>query len=123
MKNRADDLEDCRAFEPGVVNTVADDAMADRDGDAAPIRLVTREERLAILRGQDLLVDLAVSSEMRRADSPLYTDERLIAWLDREVNSPHRAGEGWSQAKIKASAERLRAKVEAKRLIVRAVAG
>ena len=123
MKNRTDDLEDHKAFELGVVNTVADDAMAGRNGDAAPIRLVTREERLAILRGQDLLVDLAVSAEMRRADSPLYTDERLIAWLDHEVNSPHRASEGWSQEKIRASAERLRAKVEAKRLSVRAVAG
>lgn len=123
MKNRTDDLEDCRTFEPGVVDTVADDTMLDRAGNAAPIRLVTREERLAILRGQDLLVDLAVSAEMRRADSPFYTDERLIAWLDREVNSPHRASEGWSREKIRASADRLRVKVEAKRLSVRPVAG
>ena len=83
----------------------------------------TRAERLAAIRQQDVLAELAGRAEMYRADSPFYTDERLIAWLDRELNSPHRAAAGWSAAQIAALGARLRAGAEAARLKVRLVSG
>jgi len=83
----------------------------------------TRAERLATIRQQDVLTELAVRAEMYREDSPLYRDDRLVDWLDQEVNAPHRAAAGWSAARIRAAAARTRAKVEAVRLKVRLVAG
>ena len=82
-----------------------------------------RAERLATIRQQDVLTELAVRAEMYREDSPLYRDERLVNWLDQEVNAPHRAAAGWSAARIEAVAARTRAKAEAARLKVRLVAG
>lgn len=84
-------------------------------GDAA-LPSHTREERLAHVRGEDLLVDLAARAEMLRPDSHFYTDARLIAWIDRELNSRERSREGWSADRIRASAARMQAKVEAMRL-------
>ena len=78
-----------------------------------------RDERLATIRGQQLLAELAARAEMERRDSPYYTDPRVIGWLAREVGSPHRASEGWSRDRIHSAAARLRAKVEAARLKVR----
>jgi hypothetical protein len=83
----------------------------------------TRAERLATIGEQEVLAELAARAEMRRADSPYYTDERLIGWLDHELNSPHRSSAGWSQAAVRAAAARMRAKVEAARLKVRLVSG
>lgn len=82
-----------------------------------------RDDRLESRRTEDLLVELAVRAEIVREDSPYYTDPRLIAWIDREVNSPERAREGWSAERVRALAARLRAKGDAVRLRVRILAG
>ena len=82
-----------------------------------------RDERLAALRQQQMLAELAARAEMERGDSPYYVDERVVGWLAREVSSPHRSGDGWSPARVRAAAARLRARAEAARLKVRLVAG
>ena len=82
-----------------------------------------RDERMASLRGQQLLAELAARAEMERGDSPYYVDERVVGWLAREVSSPHRSSDGWSAARIRSAATRLRARAEAARLKVRLVAG
>jgi phage repressor protein C with HTH and peptisase S24 domain len=78
-----------------------------------------RDERLASIRGQQLLAELASRAEMERRDSPYYTDPRVSGWLAREVGSSHRSSDGWSHERIRRAATRLRAKVEAARLKVR----
>ena len=83
----------------------------------------SRDDRLAIARTGDLLVQLAARADMARDGSPYYHDERFVSWLDAELNSPERAREGWSRERISEAAQRLRAKVEAARLSVRAVPG
>jgi hypothetical protein len=82
-----------------------------------------RDERMASLRGQQLLAELAARAEMERSDSPYFVDERVVGWLAREVGSPHRSSDGWSAARIRSAATRLRARAEAARLKVRLVAG
>ena len=82
-----------------------------------------RDERMATLRSQQLLAELAARAEMERGDSPYYTDERVVGWLAREVGSSHRSSDGWSPARIRSAATRMRARVEAARLKVRLVAG
>jgi hypothetical protein len=78
---------------------------------------------MATLRGQQLLAELAARAEMERGDSPYYADERVIGWLARETSSPHRSREGWSAARIRSAATRMRARVEAARLMLTLVAG
>src|SRR5512138_559101 len=78
-----------------------------------------RDERMAALRGQQLLAELAARAEMARGDSPYYVDERVMGWLAREVSSSHRSGDGWSAAHVRSVATRLRARAEAARLKVR----
>ena len=71
------------------------------------------------LRGEweyDYLVQLAARAEMRREDSPFYTDAALVGWLDRESRAPERAPTGWSAEQVAGAAERLRARAEAARL-------
>ena len=46
-----------------------------------------RDERMATLRSQQLLAELAARAEMERGDSPYYADERVVGWLAREVSS------------------------------------
>ncbi|MFL5574891.1 MAG: helix-turn-helix transcriptional regulator [Gemmatimonadaceae bacterium] len=75
------------------------------------------------VRNVDALVQLAARGEMLRADSPFYTDDRLIGWLDRELASPERAAQGWREDKAAAAAERLRVRTEAARLRVRPIDG
>lgn len=82
-----------------------------------------RDERMATLRGQQLLAELAARAEMERSDSPYFADERVVGWLARETSSSHRSSEGWSATRIRAAATRLRARAEAARLKVRLVAG
>src|SRR5215218_6271252 len=82
-----------------------------------------RDERMASLRGQQLLAELAARAEMERSDSPYYADERVVGWLAREVGSPHRSSDGWSAGRIRSAATRLRARAESARLKVRLVAG
>lgn len=82
-----------------------------------------RAERLAMIREQEVLAALAARAEMYRADSPYYTDERLIDWLDQELNAPHRSSAGWSLDRIHAAATRMRAKAEGARLKVQLVGG
>jgi hypothetical protein len=81
------------------------------------------DARAEAIQQEEVLVELAASEEMYRADSPYYVDERLIDWLDRELNAPHRAAEGWSATQIDNAAARMRAKVEGARLKVRLVSG
>ena len=78
-----------------------------------------RDERLATIRGQQLLAELAARAEMERRDSPYFTDSRVIGWLAREVSSRHRSSDGWAREQVRAAATRLRAKAEAARLKVR----
>jgi hypothetical protein len=78
-----------------------------------------RDERMATLRGEQLLAELAARAEMARSDSPYYADERVVGWLARETSSSHRSSERWSRDRIHAAATQLRAKVEAARLKVR----
>ena len=87
------------------------------------IHELTRAERLAAIGQQDMLAQVAVSAEMYRADSPYYTDERLISWLEHELQSPHRSASGWSPGQIATAAARMRAKAEGARLKVRLVSG
>ena len=71
------------------------------------------------LRGEwehDFLVQLAARAEMRREDSPFYTDAALVAWADRESRAPERAASGWDADQVARAAERVRARVEAARL-------
>ena len=82
-----------------------------------------RDERMATLRGQQLLAELAARAEMERSDSPYFADERVVGWLARETGSSHRSGDGWNPTRIRAAATRLRARAEAARLKVRLVAG
>ncbi|MEO8563203.1 MAG: S24 family peptidase [bacterium] len=82
-----------------------------------------RAERLATIGVQEVLAELAARAEMHRADSPYYTDDRLIDWLDKELNAPHRSSAGWSVERITAAASRMQAKVEGARLKVRLVGG
>ena len=82
-----------------------------------------RDERMATLRGQQLLAELAARAEMERGDSPYYADERVVGWLARETSSAHRSSDGWSAARVRTAAMRLRARAEAARLKVRLVAG
>ena len=82
-----------------------------------------RDERMATLRGQQLLAELAARAEMERGDSPYYADDRVVGWLARETSSSHRSSDGWNAARIRGAATRLRARAEAARLKVRLVAG
>ncbi|HEV7992188.1 MAG TPA: S24 family peptidase [Gemmatimonadaceae bacterium] len=82
-----------------------------------------RAERAAAIREEEVLAELAAQAEMYRADSPYYTDDRLIDWLDQELSAPHRSSAGWSAAQIRHAATRMRAKVEGARLKVRLVSG
>ena len=82
-----------------------------------------RASRAEAIREEEVLVELAACAEMYRADSPYYADERLVGWLDQELNAPHRASAGWSAVQIRDAAARMRAKVEGARLKVRLVGG
>jgi len=66
----------------------------------------------------DVLVDLAAQAELRREDSPFYTDERLVTWLERDLESPERRNEGWTAEEVHEVAERIRANVMARLLHV-----
>jgi hypothetical protein len=79
--------------------------------------------RAEAIREEEVLAELAACAEMYRADSPYYTDERLIDWLDQELNAPHRSSAGWSATRIRDAAARMRAKAEGARLKVRLVHG
>jgi len=103
--------------EPPSLTLLSARAAAER---ASERRRATRAEAI---REEEVLAELAACAEMHRADSPYYTDERLIDWLDRELNAPHRASAGWSATQIRAAASRMRAKAEAARLKVRLVSG
>lgn len=87
------------------------------------IHELARAERFAAIRQQDVLAELAACSEMYRADSPFYTEERLVSWLEHELNSPHRSTVGWSVEQVGAVVASMRAKAEAARLKVRLVSG
>ena len=93
------------------------DPRSERDADTL------RQENAAKIRAEEVLIQLAVRAEMERADSPYYTDERVIAWVSAEADSRERQQEGWSSEKISTAAARMRAKAEAARLKVRLVAG
>ena len=69
-------------------------------------------------REVDRLVQLAARGEMLREDSAFYTDDRLVAWLDRELSAPEHAKGGWSERRIGQAAERMRARAAASRLRV-----
>jgi hypothetical protein len=82
-----------------------------------------RDDRLATIRGQQLLAELGARAEMERRDSPYYTDARVIGWLIREVGSSHRSSDGWSHERIRSVAAQMRAKAEGARLGVQLIVG
>jgi SOS-response transcriptional repressor LexA len=75
------------------------------------------------LRSEDLLAALAMHEETRRPDSPVYGDEGIVAWLDHEANSAERAADGWSIDQIRTIAAQIHARVTARLLKVRQIAG
>jgi hypothetical protein len=83
------------------------------DDDAMP---AVDAGRLRAAWEHDVLVQLAARAEMRRADSPFYTDASLVRWTDRESRAPERAAAGWSAEQVARVAERVRARAEAARL-------
>jgi SOS-response transcriptional repressor LexA len=64
----------------------------------------------------DALIDLVARAEIRRPDSAYFTNERFIAWLERDLNSPERRREGWPAWKVAEVADRIRARVMARKL-------
>jgi len=105
---------------------MSDDARRDgrhgRMGDDPTTTPTTRDDPHAAadrLRGEweyDYLVQLAARAEMRREDSPFYTDAALVAWVDREARAAERAETGWDAARVAYVAERLRARAASARL-------
>lgn len=66
--------------------------------------------------GDRLLVELVAQVEMHRPNSPVYTNDRFIALLDRLFLSAARTSTAWSEARINAAAARLQSSVAATRL-------
>ena len=95
--------------------------MSDPSYEDAP-RLPT-EERLARVRLEETLIQLAAEAELRRPDSRYYTDERIVDWISAEIDSPQRAHDGWEGDKITAVARRIRARAEGIRLKVLLIDG
>jgi hypothetical protein len=60
---------------------------------------------------------------MYRADSPFFTNERLIEWLDHESSSPHGCVTPWSAERVRRVADHARMRGEAARLKVQLVSG
>jgi hypothetical protein len=85
--------------------------------------VLTRTERLAAIREQDMLAELAARAEMYRSDSPFYANERLIEWLDHEASSPHGCVAHWSAERIRLVAQQARTRAEGVRLKVGLVSG
>lgn len=115
-----------------------EDAMTDRprdDADAARIgRTISdaesmtqprdaRAEQLATARTEDVLTQLTAQALMRRLDSPFYTNEQFIAWLDDELDSPDRSCDGWDRERVRTAGARLYASASAVRLHVRPARG
>ncbi len=76
-----------------------------------------------VLRGEDLLASLAMRHETHRADSPLYVNADVVAWLDAEAAAPERDSEQWSAEQIRAAAARIQAAVSARSAKVYCQAG
>ena len=96
-------------------NTAAHSAR----NDATRTRTAGRIDPLRAAWEDDYLVQLAARAELRRADSPFYTDPALVAWIDRESRAPERSvAFGWDAAKVSRVAERVRERAEAARLRV-----
>src|SRR5688500_7256839 len=81
------------------------------------------EDRHEVVRAEDLLAALAMRHEVRRPDSPLYSNADVIEWLDKEASDPARASERWSAEHVKAVAARIHAAVCARRCKVRQETG
>lgn len=60
------------------------------------------------LRGEELLVRLAAAAEMLRADSPYYTDARLISWIERDLRDDERERSRQTDTRVLKAAERMR---------------
>jgi len=95
----------------------ANEAAHSRTNRAAPA-VTLRSDPVRAAWEDDYLVQLAARAEMRRPDSPFYTDPALIAWIDRESRTPERAALGWDAAKVAQVAERVRERADAARLRV-----
>ena len=74
-----------------------------------------------VLRGEDLLASLAMRHETRRADSPLYVDPDVVAWLDAEAVAPERDAERWNAEQVRVTAERIQAAASARTSKVRRI--
>ena len=63
------------------------------------------------LRGEQLLVYLAMRHEARRPDSPLYTDANIIRWLDEEATAEPPSVPHWSREQVRSVAAWIQAAV------------
>lgn len=75
-----------------------------------------RAEQLVMARTEDVLTQLTAQAMMRRPDSPFYTSEQFIAWLDDELDSPDRSCDGWDRERVRTAGARLYASASAVRL-------
>ena len=80
-------------------------------------------EDMDLLRGEDLLARLAMRHEVRRADSPLYADARVVDWFDREATAWPSSVTPWSAKQVRTTAERIHAAVIARQSKVRQAVG
>lgn len=92
--------------------------MSDDRQDAPP-----EAARWDDMRGEELLLRLAAAAEMLRADSPYYTDVRLIDWLAGELRDEEAGSAERSEARIHAAAESMRSKVLAEQNGIGIIAG
>lgn len=88
-----------------------------------PGHAVTGDPSAELRRGEDLLAALAMRAESRRPDSALYSDARVVAWLDKESGASERGRTGWSAESIRAAAAEILARATARQFKVRQQAG
>ena len=77
---------------------------------------LTDTERIQVEYEQDRLIELAARAEMWREDSPFYTNEKLIAWLARDLRERAEVCGSIDRAVIDRIAERVYVSVQAARL-------
>ena len=78
--------------------------------------VLTDAERIQVEYEQDRLIELAARAEMWREDSPFYTNEKLIAWLARDLRERAEVCGSIDRAVIDRITERVYVSVQAARL-------
>ena len=99
----------------GMPNRMSDRAPEEPPDEGDPLAEFDRIPKDELV---DALIQLMGWYYMTQPDSPYYTDERLIAWLERDLNSPERQSDSWPDWTIAEVAERIHARVMAAKLRV-----